>query len=176
MSVPAPRRWAVLAAYAVPLCVLPSAIWRLSLTVTDGQFHWYPTFLSALSLTLALLTLGLVHDRGLRFPDWVPGKAGRAIPSRPVVATALIGGSILVALCVYLALNHALHVVDRGWVGIGRDEPVHAPPGWSVLRYYAPLVAWGPLVIAVALDYHRRTGRTKTAVDDAGGTASAAVG
>lgn len=35
VSITAPPRWAVWAAYAVPLCVLPSALWRLSLVFTD---------------------------------------------------------------------------------------------------------------------------------------------
>lgn len=81
----------------------------------------------------------------------------RPIPARPVVLVALIGGSLLVAICLYLLLNSTFYFVDRGWVGMGRDEPAHPAPGWEVLRYYVPLVAWGPLVIAVAVDYGRRT-------------------
>jgi hypothetical protein len=72
------------------------------------------------------------------------------------VAVALTGGSLLVAICVYYFLNQAFHFVESGWVGIGRAEPAHETPGWDVLRYYVPLVAWGPLVIAVAADYRRR--------------------
>ncbi|MEU1643301.1 hypothetical protein [Micromonospora zamorensis] len=153
----APSPWAVLAAYAVPLCVLPSAIWRLSLVFTDEPATtWYMVFLSVLSMGLALSTLGLVYRWGQQVPHWVPLLGRRSIPARPVVLVALIGGSLLVAVCLYLLLNSMFHVVDRGWVGIGRDEPAHPAPGWEVLRYYAPLVAWGPLVIAVAVDYGRR--------------------
>ncbi|MEH0982384.1 hypothetical protein [Micromonospora sp. CPCC 205556] len=47
----APSPWAVWAAYAVPLCVLPSAVWRLSLVFTDDAVTtWYMIFLSALSM------------------------------------------------------------------------------------------------------------------------------
>ncbi|MFE9914369.1 hypothetical protein ACFYPG_04355 [Micromonospora sp. NPDC005553] len=68
----------------------------------------------------------------------------------------MAGGWSLVAICVYFLLNQRFHLVQSGWVGIGDDEPVHPPPGWEVLRYYAPMLAWGPLVISVAADYRRR--------------------
>ncbi|MEV4538737.1 hypothetical protein AB0J82_33650 [Asanoa sp. NPDC049518] len=152
-----PSPWAVGAAYAVPLCVLPSALWRLSLVFTDdAPVQWYMVLLSALSMGLALVTLGLVHRWGQRVPLWVPRLGGRPIPARPAVLVALAGGSLLIAICVYLALNQRFQFVERGWVGIGRDEPLHPAPGWEVFRYYAPLVAWGPLVMAVAADYGRR--------------------
>jgi hypothetical protein len=157
VSTAAPPPWAVWAAYAVPLCVLPSALWRLSLVFTDDAVtHWYMIFLSTVSMGLALLTLGLVHRWGQRFPHWVPRIGGRRIPARPVVGVALIGGWSLVAICVYFLLNQRFHFVQSIWVGIGDDEPVHPTPGWEVLRYYAPMLAWGPLVIAVAADYRRR--------------------
>ncbi|MFC4020348.1 hypothetical protein ACFOW4_20720 [Micromonospora sp. GCM10011542] len=153
----APSPWAVGAAYAVPLCVLPSALWRLSLLFTDESVTtWYMIFLSALSMGLALSTLGLVHRWGQQVPYWVPLLGGRWIPARAVVIAALTGGWLLVAICVYFLLNQTFHFVQSGWLGMGRDEPSHPVPGWEVLRYYAPLLAWGPLVIAVATDYRRR--------------------
>lgn len=153
----APSRWAVWAAYAVPLCVLPSALWRLSLVFTDDAVTtWYMIFLSTLSMGLALLTLGLVHRWGQQVPNWVPLLGGRWIPARPVVIVALTGGSLLVGICVYFVLNQTFHFVPRGWVGVAHDEPAHPVPGWEVLRYYAALIAWGPLVITVATDYRRR--------------------
>ncbi|MDG4787759.1 hypothetical protein O7626_17745 [Micromonospora sp. WMMD1102] len=153
----APSRWAVRAAYAVPLCVLPSAVWRVSLVFTDeAATTWYMIFLSVLSMVLALSTLGLVHRWGERVPHRVPLLGGRPIPARPVVVLAVAGGALLVAITGYVVLNLTFHFVPRGWVGVGRDEPAHPAPGWDVLRYYAPLIAWGPLVIAVAADYRRR--------------------
>ncbi|SDS43652.1 hypothetical protein [Actinoplanes derwentensis] len=152
-----PSRWALGAAYAVPLCVLPSAIWRLYAATEEGSdTSWYLVFLSVLSMALALLTLGLVHDWGQRVPHWVPRFGGTPIPARPVVFAAVIGGSLLVALCVYVIVNQTFHLVGRAWVGIGHEEPTREAPGWDVMRYYLPLVAWGPLVIAVAADYRRR--------------------
>jgi hypothetical protein len=147
-----PPRWALCAAYAVPLCVLPSAVWRLTVP------GWYPAFLSALSMGLALLTLGLVHRWGQQVPPWAPWVGGRPISPRPVVRVALIGGWLLVALCLYPFVVRAFDLLSPGdvWVGVGADEPPHDPPGWDVIRYYVPLFAWGPLVIAVATDYRRR--------------------
>ncbi|MGW5558118.1 hypothetical protein ACWER9_12935 [Micromonospora sp. NPDC003944] len=157
VSTAAPPRWAIGAAYAVPLCVLPSAAWRLTLVFTDDAVTpWYMIFLSALSMGLALLTLGLVHRWGQRVPHWVPRIGDLHIPARPVVRVALIGGWLLVAICVYVLLNQRFHLVQSGWVGIGGDEPAHPQPGWEVFRYYAPILGWGPLVIAVATDYGRR--------------------
>jgi hypothetical protein len=153
-----PSRWAVAAAYAVPLCVLPSAVWRLDAALAgETDVAWYLVFLSALSMALALLTVGLVHDWGERVPRWVPMLGGRPIPARPVTLLAVAGGSALVAICVYFLLNQAFDLVERGWGASGFEDTVeHAPPGWEVLRYYAPMLAWGPLVLAVALDYRRR--------------------
>ncbi|MEK8110260.1 hypothetical protein NKG94_50025 [Micromonospora sp. M12] len=109
----------------------------------DAATSWYMIFLSALSMGLALATLGLVHRWGQRVPQW-SRCSGSSDPARPVVLVALTGGWLLVAICVYFLLNQRFHLVQSGWVGIGADEPVHPPPGWEVLRYYAPLLAWGP--------------------------------
>ncbi|MDG4810064.1 hypothetical protein O7634_25205 [Micromonospora sp. WMMD1120] len=105
---------------------------------------------------LALSTLGLVHRWGQQVPRWVPLIGARRIPARPVVLAALVGGALLVAICAYLIPNSQFHFVERGWVGIGGDEPTRERPGTDVLRYYVPMVLWGPLVIAVAVDYARR--------------------
>ncbi|MEH0934582.1 hypothetical protein [Micromonospora psammae] len=122
----------------------------------DAVTTWYMIFLSALSMGLALSTLGLVHRWGQQVPHWVPLLGGRSIPARPVVIVALAGGSLLVAISVYFVLNQTFHFVPPGWLGSGGDEPARPVPGWEVLRYYAPLILWGPLVTAVAADYRRR--------------------
>jgi hypothetical protein len=159
-------RWAVWAAYAVPLCVLPSAVWRAS-QVRDSEIGianggWYPLLLSVLSMGLALLTLGLVHDWGERVPDWVPGVGGRAVPVRAAVTPALIGASLLIGLCLYFVLNMTFHFVERGPVLIGPVDTERPPPGWPVLRFYLPILAWGPLVLAVTANYWRRHNRPAT--------------
>jgi len=47
------------------------------MTADDAVTQWYMIFLSALSMGLALLTLGLVHGWGQRVPHWVPRIGGR---------------------------------------------------------------------------------------------------
>ncbi|SIM59928.1 hypothetical protein SAMN04489832_0904 [Micromonospora cremea] len=151
-----PSRWAVAAAYAVPLCVLPSAIWRVTAPV-GGTVGWYLIFLSVLSMALAVLTLGLVHQWGQRLPRWL---GGRPLAPGAVTRLAITGGLLLVVICVYFLLNQAFHFVDRGWSPTAvQDAVVHDRPGWDILRYYVPLLAWGPLLIAVAVDYRRRAMR-----------------
>jgi hypothetical protein len=148
MTIPASvPRWAVLAAYAVPLCVLPSAAWRSTLAFQSGLTgveRAYVLGLSVVSLGLALLTLGLVHRWGERFP------------ARFVVAAAYTGGVLLVAICLYALMNAAFDVVDRGPVLVGPDEGSRLPPGGEVLALYLPLLAWGPLLLAVAENHRRR--------------------
>ncbi|MBE1485707.1 hypothetical protein [Plantactinospora soyae] len=152
--------WAVWAAYAVPLCILPSAVWRVTLLFRDGftlaDGGWYLLLLSILSMGLGLLTLGLVQRWGERIPGWVPGLGGRTVPVRAATIPALIGGSLLITLCLYLVFNLTFDVVDQGPVLIGPDDTGHPPPGWDVWPYYLPLLAWGPLVLALAANYRRR--------------------
>ncbi|MFB9239552.1 hypothetical protein ACFFWC_29140 [Plantactinospora siamensis] len=157
-----PPRWAVLAAYAVPLCVLPSAIWRVTLltggTVGMTAEGTYLIVLSAGSVGLALLTLGLVHDWGERIPRWVPGLGGRAVPVRAAAIPAFVGAGVIIAICLYALLNMTFHFVHRGPVLVGpRESDLPRPePGRGVLACYVPLLAWGPLLLAVALSYVRR--------------------
>ena len=159
-------RWAVWAAYAVPLCVLPSAVWRASV-VFDGKVSiadggWYLLLLSGLSMGLALLTPGLVHHWGERIPGWVPGLGGRTVPVRAAVIPAVIGASLLIGICLYAVFNMTFHFVERGPVLIGPDNTEQPPPGSDVLALYVPMLAWGPLVLAVALAYRRRRNRSAT--------------
>jgi hypothetical protein len=90
-------RWARIAAYAVPLAVLPSALWRLLLvlgfsmgTLRDGervQVHGaesvYIVGLTVVLKALAPLTLGLVRPWGERGPSWIPLLGSRRIAPRP---------------------------------------------------------------------------------------------
>lgn len=143
-TVAAPPRWAVAAAWGVPLCVLPSAIWRTSIVDDVPNGGWYLPLLTALSLVLALLTLGLVQRWGERFPP------------RFVVTTAATGAGLLLAVYAYVALNKVFGFVERGPVLVGPDQPDVPPPGWDVLVLYLPLLLWAPLVLAVTWDYRRR--------------------
>jgi hypothetical protein len=159
----APPGWAVWCAWLVPLLIVPSAIWRASEVVTDpagfwaatAAGGWYLLLLSAVSIALGLLTLGLVQEWGATIPGWVPGIGGRRVPLRFATTAAFGGGTVLILLTVWFFVYTATRPFEVAPL-IGADEPVHARPGWSVLRWYLPLVAWGPLVVVIAADHRRR--------------------
>jgi hypothetical protein len=141
-----PPRWAFVAAYAVPLCVAPSAIWRLTLLAEEDMTaeSWYLITLSVVSMGLALLTTGLVHRWGERAP----------VRAWPVAVT---GALLLIAITLYAILNAVFGFVERGPVLIGSDTVQRPEPTMGILVFYLPLLLWGPLVLAVALDNRRRT-------------------
>ncbi|MEV6599643.1 hypothetical protein AB0M36_22715 [Actinoplanes sp. NPDC051346] len=157
-----PPRWAVVAAYAVPAGVLPSAVWRCTLlldgTVDLDAEGWYLLILSVGSLGLALLTLGLVHPWGERVPRWVPFLGGRAIPAPAVAVPAMAGALLLIGLCLYALLNPVFHWVEQAPVLIGptRAEASRPQPGSEVAALYLPMLTWGPLLLVVAGNYARR--------------------
>lgn len=153
-------RWAIAAAYAVPLCVLPSAVWRVHLVITTfpvTKGGWYPLLLSVVSMAAALLTLGLVHSWGEVVPRWVPVLGGRPVPVRAAVGAAVIGAALIGAVSAYAVLNMLFHLVERGPVLVG-GGPVERlqPPEWLLSVLYAPMLAWGPLLAAVTAAYYRR--------------------
>ena len=157
-----PARWAVVAAHLAPLVTLPSAVWRFGLvfgasmgvvmdgkpmTVTGWEFA-YVIGLVLVSEATALLTIGLVRPWGERAPAWMPLIGGRRVPSRPVVAVALLGSLALTYIWIGAALAYAGGELGDGFKG----------SGWEALfvAAYAPLLLWGPLVAAVTFDYWRR--------------------
>jgi hypothetical protein len=153
--------WVVAAAYAVPLCVLPSAIWRVQLVLSGqlrfGQGGWYPLLLSAVSMAAALLTPGLVHRWGEAVPRWVPVIGGRPIPVRAAVVAAAVGAALVTGISLYAVVNLIFGLVERGPVLIeaGSGQSLQ-PPDEGLTWLYAPLLAWGPLLTFVTVRYHRR--------------------
>ncbi|MGW2597354.1 hypothetical protein [Streptomyces klenkii] len=163
-AVPPPEAWAVRAARLAVACVLPSSLWRVALAsgvplgfspvVLREEFHspgWgtaYMFGLSLLSEALAFLTLGLVRSWGEVVPRWIPVLGGRRVVPR-VVVTAAATGAVLLSLLFTL-----LPVAQIFFAHIGRD--LHG--GWFrlMLACYLPLAAWGPLLAAVTVSYHRR--------------------
>jgi hypothetical protein len=155
--------WAKIAAWAVPVTVLPSATWRLvswSESLVRGGHPcaapddplWekiYVPSLSFVSLGLALLTLGLVRPWGEVFPRRLPGVGGRRVPMSFAVGAATTGALLVAAFIVY-------------WTrGAGPSNPLPpgcTVPGWDILVFYAPMVLWPPLLLAVTGHYlWRRT-------------------
>ncbi|MFJ3923449.1 hypothetical protein [Streptomyces sp. NPDC090022] len=154
-----PARWAVRAAWAAPLGVLPSSVWRVTVAFTDGHNPTeiaYMAVLSCVTVALALLTVGLVQSWGETFPRWIPGAAGRPVPARVVTRIARAGGVLLVLITLYGALNNIFGFVERGPQLIHEDREYEQPAAW-VTYLYLPAVAWGFLVLLVAGDYARRT-------------------
>ncbi|MEU6772642.1 hypothetical protein [Streptomyces sp. NPDC046759] len=156
---PAPR-WAVRAAHLVAPAALPTGVWRLLLAsgnpagYTEAGYKaldatgWGAACLIGLSLSieaLALLTLALVRPRGEVIPHFVPRIGGRRVhPS----AVTLVGGICAVVLT-------ALWSPFLLWWAV--PHPDLTPLGNAVIGFlYLPLIAWGPLLGAVTLSYHRR--------------------
>ncbi|MBB4934449.1 hypothetical protein F4561_005269 [Lipingzhangella halophila] len=164
-----PPRWAVAAAYAVPLCLLPSSVWRTQLVATTGVADgWYMLVLTVAEMSLGLLTLGLVHSWGELLPRWVPLLGGRRIPVRAAVLPATIGAVAVTVLSVTMAAQElGLLWEDPQTLEQARalssfnvpaDTDFSGPADW-VAWLYAPSLAWGPLLAAVTLAYHRRRTR-----------------
>lgn len=159
---PAPR-WAVWAAYAVPLCLLPSVIWRLA-TATTLPGGWYLALLSGLELGAGLLTLGLVHRWGEVLPGWVPWLGSREIPVRPVIVAASLGATAVLTLTAFGVLNRIFALTTPTTIeeaerlssfDVPTDADVSGAADW-VAWLYLPTIAWGPLLAAVAWAYYRR--------------------
>ena len=157
-SGPVPR-WAERAAHLVPLCVLPSGLWRIALVAGlaghPGRLKaWegpYILSLTVLSEGLALLTFGLVRPWGEVLPAWIPFLGGRRVPTMGAVIAASLGAFAVTAVWTFAAVNS--------------PNPASGPAGlrglslWAVYVCYAPLLAWGPLLAAVTVAYHRRRTR-----------------
>ncbi|MFI6132432.1 hypothetical protein [Micromonospora sp. NPDC051141] len=156
-----PPRWAVRAAHLIPLVVLPSGLWRIALVaglpigaVVAGVpirpgfgESVYIVALSLVSEGLALLALGLVRPWGEVFPRRLPWLGGRRVPPPLAVTAATAGAVALTAIWGYAMWGALLHGNDLG-----------LPTGGFALLVgcYAPLVLWGPLLLAVTWSYHHR--------------------
>ncbi|MBD0676226.1 hypothetical protein [Streptomyces sp. CBMA156] len=170
-SVPAAPRWARFAAGAAALTAVPSGLWRIAFgfgvpvgftgaTAAAYGAHqpgWgtvYCVVLSALAETLAFLTLGLVRPWGLVVPRWIPLIGGRRVRPLAAIVPALLGAAILTAL--------GLEGLSGRWAdNLAEPDSPHGFAAVVMTLAYLPLVAWGPLLGAVAIDYARRTLRRR---------------
>ncbi|MGI5415420.1 hypothetical protein [Actinomadura luteofluorescens] len=167
-------RWAVVSAYAASLVVLPSCLWRIALgfgapigplrgDMSDARGDvptWVPMwgytiFLSVLSEALAFLAVGLVSRWGEVVPRWVPGLAGRRIPTLAAAVPAGMGAAALTVgtLTALPGFNDFT----------APDGTAVALEGWRLALFvasYGPLILWGPLLAAATTAYClRRTRR-----------------
>ncbi len=158
--------WVKVAAYAVPLCVLPSALWRIHAVFIKGfppecgktGEAWEPFYIAALSIvsfTAALLTIGLVSPWGEVFPKWIPFFGGRAVPIRAAVIPAGAGATFIFGIYAYALLNPIFHFKEPVVIA-GCPGPLETPDAWVAIASYAPLLAWGPLLVVVTIAYYRR--------------------
>ncbi|MFD2764769.1 hypothetical protein [Micromonospora eburnea] len=162
---PAPT-WAIRAAHLIPLVVLPSGLWRVALVAgipigayehgaparTHGGESVYILSLSVVSEALALLALGLVRPWGEVFPRWLPLLGGRRVPPSFAVTVATAGAIGVTLVWGYGAWGMTVHSLLVRGDGLG-----FSPPGLALLvACYAPLLLWGPLLLAVTYAYHRR--------------------
>jgi hypothetical protein len=160
-ALPGVPRWAVVAAHAVPLLVLPSGVWRVALTFgapvarVDNPTFGLAVFqlgLTVLAEVLAFLTLGLVREWGEVFPRRLPLIGGRPVDARGATFAALAGAFGLAALTCWFAYV--------AYAGIGASSPgTHTEGTLQETLFYAcylPLLAWAPLLTAVAIAYRRR--------------------
>ncbi len=160
--------WVLRAAHAVPLVTLPSGLWRLALAahlpVMDAppasvSLQVYVVCLTMVTEGLALLTLGLVQPWGEVVPSWIPVLGGRRVPPMAAVLPAAVGAT---------ALTLMWPVADARMFAGDFFDYFHSPVQRVVVTAcYLPLVAWGPLLGAVTVAYHRRrTSPSRAAVHE----------
>lgn len=174
---PVPRvpRWARNAAYAVPLTVLPSSLWRIAactchLPIVRGGINsagpsglpgvpieLYVIMLSIVSELVAFTAVGLVSTWGEVFPRWIPLLGGRRVPAPAAIVPAALGAVALTLLWTWLAVSLSLGMRINGTpMGSGSVVSFGDWKGLVVVAAYAPLLLWGPLLGAVTLAYWRR--------------------
>ncbi|MFC4563647.1 hypothetical protein ACFO4E_17410 [Nocardiopsis mangrovi] len=163
-------RWARIAAYAVPLTVLPSSVGRIAVVFLDeasaakaGDARlWLPikayvVVLSVLSELLAFTAVGLVAAWGEVVPRRVPLLRGRRVPAPAVAIPAALGAVALTVLWTAAAVGVIAGVTLTG-DPLPPDFP-SAAGGWEAAVFslaYAPLLLWGPLLGAATVAYWAR--------------------
>ena len=157
-------RWIKIAAWATPLCVLPSSLWRIyAITQVppgcpdSAGTHAYVVGLSTVAFLAAFATVGLVSPWGRRVPLGVPLLGGRPIRTQTVLSIAGTGIALLAVVYLYAFLNPVF-----GWREPNDDVPGCPPPedtdgAWLAYLAYSPILAWLPLLVLVTADFRRRT-------------------
>lgn len=160
-----PNRWIVCMAWLIPLLVLPSAIWRLQVIGEEPDNWWYFVLLSTGSVAIAFLAVGLVRPWGERVPSCIPVFGGRELHPRIVTGIACIGAVIVMAIAAFYIFNYFTADVARPDLQIVGDpgsdtRPIRErPQARQITATYAPMLAWGPLLLVVAASYYRRRTR-----------------
>ncbi|MFD3513578.1 hypothetical protein [Streptomyces sp. NPDC058657] len=164
---PVPR-WAMRLAYALPLVLLPSCLWRLpfafhfemgQLQEASMPSYWvgvpYVFGLSVLTEVVAWLTVGLVRGWGEVAPAWMPFIGGRRVRPLAAVVPGVAGGLVLTVALTGIPLGGGRSLMLYGMA----EGVAYAHDGWYWLAAVAvgiPTTFWGPAVIALAVAYYRR--------------------
>jgi hypothetical protein len=166
-------RWARIAAYAIPLTVLPSSVWRIAAytfhpPIADGATHapsglpgvsleLYVCLLSVVSELAAFAGVGLVAGWGEIVPRWIPALGGHHVPKRAAVLAGALGAAFLTLLWTLVAVRLALgQRIDGSPRSALAPLNFHDWRGAFAVIAYAPLVLWGLLLAAVTVAYHKR--------------------
>ncbi|WP_051466964.1 hypothetical protein [Actinomadura oligospora] len=170
-------RWTRIAAYAVPLTVLPSSLWRIVVFTFHAPIllgdrdagslpSWLPlelyvVLLSVISELFAFTAIGLAASWGEVFPRWIPLLRGRTVPRAVGVVPAALGTLILTVLWTALTVSFLSHRTITGRP-LPSEFPVdyHHWQGILALAAYAPLILWGPLLGILTIAYWRRRAHT----------------
>ncbi|MFD3412963.1 hypothetical protein [Streptomyces cyaneofuscatus] len=154
-----------LTAYAVPLAVLPSSLWRLPAAFGDGISlgeRMYIPSLSVASELLAFSAIGLVARWGEVFPQWIPRLRGRRVPTEAAVVPAALGATVLALVFTVLAIVNEIQGTTIRGDDLSDDFPGEAG-GWEAAWFsicYTPLILWGPLLAVLTVAYYKRRRRT----------------
>ncbi|MFE1953695.1 hypothetical protein ACFW9D_24880 [Streptomyces sp. NPDC059524] len=161
---PVPR-WAERVAHLIPLVLLPQCLWRLpfafgfDMGTGNGSLGslWlsvpYVFGLSLLTEALALLCFGLVRGWGERVPSWIPLVGGRRLPVPVVLVPAVLGG----LGATMLWGGFLLSILGAP----GYEAPPADSAAWELLFDVCvlPATLWGPLVLALTVQYVLRRRR-----------------
>jgi hypothetical protein len=170
---PVPR-WLLRLAYAMPLLLLPSCLWRLPFAFhfDMGQQHdeggmpslWvsipYVFGLSVGSELIAILCIGLVRRWGEVAPAWIPAIGGKPVRPLAAVIPAVLGGLALTVLFGSVPIGDGQTLTM-----FGVSEDVSYVNGWwkaFAMLCTAPIRIWGLVVLVLAGAYYLRRRPTKT--------------
>jgi hypothetical protein len=176
---PVPR-WVLRLAYAMPLLLLPSCLWRLPFAFhfemgQQGESglpgYWvsvpYVFGLSVVSELIAFLCIGLVRRWGEVAPAWMPFIGGRPVRPLAAVVPAVLGGLALTALFGSVPVGDGQTLTVFGV----NEDTSYVNGWWKALAMIctAPIRIWGPVVLVLAGAYYLRrrpigTGPTPAAV------------
>lgn len=163
-----------LAAFAIPLTIVPSVFWRLAATFSVPGFGSegrqdnvsgdviYIQFLNVFSLSLGLLALGFVMPWGRALPGWIPLVGGWAVPPLLPVIPAVVAGvlwfcSIIMVFILGISLFSEVSNAQEA-----QDFITTLQTETTLALFYFPMVATGPLTVVVALSYYfRRPGKLR---------------